>query len=106
MWNTSISLPVSDDISQDTSGFVTHNKQCIKGIPATKKDTTRADEVTAHQMGYVVSQVFVVDKACYNGAGYLIDDADSVTYDIKRTHKTDKGNLIELTCEVREHGKI
>lgn len=103
---TSISLPSADEISQDADGFVTHNKTFVKNIPARKKDTTRSDELMAHQMGYSVSCIFEIDSACYQKQGYLIDEADSVTYDIKRTHKKEKSNKIELTCEVRQNGKI
>lgn len=103
---TSISLPNSDDITQDQDGFVTHNKTFIKNIPARKMDTTRNDELMAHQMGYSVSAIFEIDSACYNKAGYLIDESDSTTYDIKRTHKKEKSQKIELTCEVRQNGKI
>lgn len=103
---TSISLPDTDNISQDNDGFVTHEKTYIKGIPARRKDTTRSDELMAHQMGYSVSCVYEIDSACYNRQGYLVDESDSVTYDIKRTHKKEKSNKIELTCEVRSDGKI
>lgn len=103
---TSISLPTGDEITQDQDGFVTHNKTFIKGIPARKMDTTRSDELMAHQMGYSVSCVYEIDSACYNKQGYLVDESDSVTYDIKRTHKKEKSNKIELTCEVRQNGKI
>lgn len=103
---TSISLPDTDNISQDNDGFVTHNKTYIKGIPARRKDTTRSDELMAHQLGYTASCIFEIDSACYNKQGYLIDEADETTYDIKRTHKKEKSNKIELTCEVRDHGKI
>lgn len=103
---TSISLPSKDEISQDQDGFVTHNKTYIKGIPARRKDTSRNDELMAHQMGYSVSCVYEIDSACYNHQGYLIDESDNVTYDIKRTHKKEKSQKIELTCEVRSDGKI
>lgn len=103
---TSISLPSADEITQDQDGFVTHNKTFIKGIPARKMDTTRSDELMAHQMGYSVSCVYEIDSACYNKQGYLVDESDSTTYDIKRTHKKEKSQKIELVCEVRQHGKI
>ena len=103
---TSISLPSADEITQDQDGFVTHNKTFIKGIPARKMDTTRSDELMAHQMGYSVSCVYEIDSACYNKQGYLVDESDSTTYDIKRTHKKEKSQKIELTCEVRANGKI
>ncbi len=106
MWNTSIALPVSDNPVQDESGFVTHEKTYLKGIPASRRDTTRADETSAKQMGYTVSRIYAIDKACYSGNGYLVDEEDNTVYDIKRTHVLDKSNLIELTCEVRENGKI
>lgn len=103
---TSISLPSKDDIVQDDDGFVTHNKTFVKNIPARKMDTTRSDELMAHQMGYSVSCVYEIDSACYNHQGYLVDESDNTTYDIKRTHKKEKSNKIELVCEVRQHGKI
>lgn len=103
---TSISLPTEDNIVQDEDGFVTHTKSYIRNIPARRKDTTRNDELVAHQMGYSVSAIFEIDSACYNKQGYLVDESDSVTYDIKRTHKKEKSQKIELTCEVRQHGKI
>lgn len=103
---TSISLPNSDDITQDQDGFVTHNKTFVKNIPARKMDTTRSDELMAHQMGYSVSCVYEIDSACYQKQGYLVDESDSTTYDIKRTHKKEKSQKIELVCEVRSDGKI
>lgn len=103
---TSISLPTEDEIVQDHDGFVTHHKKYIKNIPAMRKDTTRNDELMAHQLGYTVSAIFEIDSACYSKQGYLIDESDNITYDIKRTHKKEKSNKIELTCEVRDHGKI
>lgn len=103
---TSISLPSKDDIVQDNDGFVTHNKTFIRNIPARRKDTTRNDELVAHQMGYSVSAIFEIDSACYNKAGYLVDESDNTTYDIKRTHKKEKSQKIELVCEVRQNGKI
>lgn len=103
---TSISLPSKDEITQDEDGFVTHNKTFVKNIPARRKDTSRNDELMAHQMGYTVSAIFEIDSACYNRQGYLVDESDSVTYDIKRTHKKEKSQKIELVCEVRANGKI
>ena len=103
---TSISLPSKDEISQDQDGFVTHNKSYIKNIPARRKDTSRNDELMAHQMGYSVSCIFEIDSACYQKQGYLVDESDETIYDIKRTHKKEKSTKIELTCEVRENGKI
>lgn len=103
---TSISLPSKDEISQDADGFVTHNKTFVKNIPARRKDTSRNDELMAHQMGYSVSCIFEIDSACYQKQGYLVDESDSVTYDIKRTHKKEKSTKIELVCEVRQNGKI
>lgn len=103
---TSISLPDTDKISQDNDGFVTHNKSYIKNIPARRKDTSRNDELMAHQLGYTVSAIFEIDSACYNHQGYLVDESDSTTYDIKRTHKKEKSQKIELVCEVRQSGKI
>lgn len=107
MWNTSVKIPITDEKSQDSSGFVTHNKTYLEHIPASKKDTTRSDETLANQLGYTVSVIFEIDKACYNNnAAYLIDEQDNVVYDIKRKYNADKSNLVVLTCEVRENGKI
>lgn len=107
MWNTSVKIPIGDETEQDSSGFVTHKKKYLEHIPASKRNTTRSDETLANQLGYTVSAVFEIDKACYNGkAGYLIDEQDDVVYDIKRKYSAEKSNLISLTCEVRENGKI
>lgn len=107
MWNTSVSFPTGDKQTQDSAGFVTHEKTYLKGVPASRRDATRTDETLATQMGYTVSKVFECDKACYPaGAGYLIDESDSVEYDIKRAFTGEKENLIQLTCEVRDRGKI
>lgn len=106
MWMTSISLPDKDSITQDDSGFVSHEKTYIEHIPASSKDATRSDETLAKQMGYTVSKVFTIDKAIYSGQGYLIDESDNSMYDIKRAYTKEKSNLVELTCEVRENGKI
>lgn len=103
---TSISLPKDDTISQDADGFVTHNKTFVKNIPARRKDTSRNDELMAHQMGYSVSCIFEIDSACYQKQGYLVDESDETIYDIKRTHKKEKSQKIELVCEVRANGKI
>lgn len=103
---TSISLPDTDNITQDADGFVTHNKTFVKNIQARKMDTTRSDELMAHQLGYTASCIFEIDSACYNRQGYLVDESDSTTYDIKRTHKKEKSQKIELVCEVRQNGKI
>ena len=103
---TSISLPNSDEIVQDQDGFVTHTKSYVKNIPARKKGTTRNDELMALQLGYSVSAIFEIDSACYQKQGYLVDESDNTTYDIKRTHKKEKSQKIELICEVRDHGKI
>ena len=64
----SISLPSKDEITQDEDGFVTHNKTFVKNIPARRKDTSRNDELMAHQMGYSVyilySTKFEKGKMC------------------------------------------
>lgn len=107
MWNTSISFPTSDTLTQDTSGFQTHQKTYLTGIPATRQDATRQDEILAMQKGYTADCTFACDRACYPaGAGYLIDDSDNVEYDIRRTYRPEKSNLIVLTCEVRHRGKF
>ena len=106
MWTTSVSLPRTDEPTQDSSGFVTHVKTLLQGIPASRKDATRDDEMLANQFGYTASCIYEMDKACYNGAGYLIDENTMEIFDIKRTFSGEKSNMISLTCEKRERGKI
>ena len=106
MWNTSIAFPQSVSGTQDSAGFVRLDKTYLHGIPANRKDTTRSDETLANNMGYTVDRVYEVDRACYNGAGYLIDEFENVICDIKRVHTQDKSNLVSLACEVRENGKV
>lgn len=107
MWNTSVKIPIRDEISQDSAGFVTHHKSYLERIPACRKDSTRSDETLANQLGYTVSKVFEVDKSCItSNTAYLIDEEDNVVYDIKRKYSSEKSNLVVLTCEVRENGKI
>lgn len=106
MWNTSVSFPQSDSPLQDTAGFVTHDKTYLHGIPASRKDATRQDELLAYQYGYTVSRTYEVDAACYNGAGFLIDEFEQKIYDIKRVYHPEKSDTVVLTCEVRDRGKI
>ena len=106
MWTTAISLPVKNDEVQDTAGFVTDAKDYIGGIPANIKDTTRQDELAANQMGYTADVIVEIEAAAYNGAGYFIDEATGMEYDIKRTYRSDRANRINLTGQRRDHGKI
>ena len=107
MWITSVKFPISDTVTQDSSGFPTHSKTYREHIPASRKDASRQDELLAMQAGYTVDCTFEVDKATYpERCGYLIDESDGTEYDIKRTYTPDKSNRIILTCEVRQRGKI
>ena len=106
MWITSVKFPLSDDITQDSAGFVTHAKTWLEHVPASKRDTTRSDETLAQQFGYTADAVYVVDRACFpSGAGYLVDEADNTVYTIRRHYTGERTNTVELTCEVRENGK-
>lgn len=106
MWITSVRFPKTETTTQDSAGFVEDVIEYTSAVPASRRDATRNDETLAQSMGYTVSRIYTVDAMAYNGAGYLIDDIDGFIYDIKRTHQKDKSTKIELTCEVREHGKL
>lgn len=106
MWITTISLPVSNDGTQDADGFRPDSeKQYLTGIPANRKDTTRNDEMMASQMGYTADVVMEIDQACYSGQSEFIDEADGTRYNIQRTFRKDKSNLIQLIGSVRDRGK-
>lgn len=106
LWTNSISLPVKKVTEQNENGFLDEAWEFVGGIPASFKDTTRADETLANQCGYGVDVIVEIMACNYNGASFFVDEATGGMYDIRRTHKKEKSMRIELTGERREHGKI
>lgn len=106
MWNNSISLPVKKTTTQNADGLLNETWEFAERIPASFKDTTRADETLANQCGYGVDVIVEIMACNYNQASFFVDEATGQAYDIRRTHRKEKSMRIELTGERREHGKI
>lgn len=106
MWITSVSLPMKETTTQDPDGFPVTVIDWLEGVPASRKDTTRDDEILAKQAGYSADQTYELDKGCYSGQGYLKDEETGTVYDVKRSFIKEKSNVVALTCEVRDRGKI
>lgn len=106
MWNRSISLPVKKTTTQNADGLLNEKWEFVKGIPASFKDTTRADETLANQCGYGVDVIVEIMACNYNQASFFVDEATGQTYDIRRTHWKERSMRIELTGERREHGTL
>lgn len=101
MWNTSIKFPYGYKQETDKSGVKQNTPLYVCGIPANKKDTTRNDEILAKQIGYTAEVIYEVMECNYTGSSILIDESTDIEYEIKRSYKKEKSNLIELTCEKR-----
>ena len=106
MLTTSIALPVSNSESQDSAGFVQEDRDYQSGIPANVLDATRNDVLLANSSGYTADVIMEIEAAAYSGQGYFIDEATGDVYDIRRTFRKNYSNRIQLTGELREHGKI
>ena len=122
MWTTSIALPVSNrspreaiplvSVSRATSsGSVrttvrSFTRDYQSGIPANVLDATRNDVLLANSSGYTADVIMEIEAAAYSGQGYFIDEATGDVYDIRRTFRKNYSNRIQLTGELREHGKI
>lgn len=106
MWTTSIALPASNDETQDTAGFVQENRNFMTGIPANAIDATRNDVILANQDGYTADIIMEIEAAAYSGQGCFIDESTGRFYNIRRTFRKNRSNRIQLTGELREHGKI
>ena len=104
MWNGSISLPVKRMAGQNRNGFVTDERYEFTGnIPAQMMDASRSEQVSAHQMGYTADIVVSIMACNYNGAGFFVDDATGIIYDIRRTFIRPNSMTIELAGERREN---
>ena len=107
MWNKSISLPLPVLPEQDADGFpVPAGDSLIRHIPARQRTTSRIDETLASQEGYTIDMAVDIQKIAYAGQPYFIDEADGSVYDIRATRFRQKGTLVQLTGELREHGKV
>ena len=102
MWNKSISLPLPVLPEQDAPA----GDALIEHIPARQRTTSRIDETLASQGGYTIDMAVDINKVAYSGQSYFIDEADGAIYDIRATRPRQKGVLIQLTGELREHGKV
>lgn len=106
MWVTSITMIGSKEETQDSAGFVSENSEKITGIPANRLDTARNDEILANEAGYTADVIMEIEAAAYYGQSAFMDEATGNWYDIRRTFRKNKSNRIQLTGELREHGKI
>ena len=106
MSKKTILLPKSADRTQDSEGYVTDTVQRYIRCRASIKDTTRADEALASQDGYTASIICEINRRNYSGqAWFKVADTGEI-YDIRRTHNGDKKNMIALTGEIRQRGKL
>ena len=85
MKNSSISLPVKFEESQDSEGFIIKEPTLLKGIPASFTDATRNDEILAERKGYTVDQNIEITACNYHGEKWLIDESTGDIYDIRRS---------------------
>ena len=102
----SISLPFRKKSTQDSEGFPTEKWDYIKGVQANFQDTTRQDEILAHQLGYEATVIVEIAACAYNGASFFLDESNGQIYDIKRTYKPEKTGKLQITGERREHGRF
>ena len=101
MWNKSIKLVTGVTVETDEDGFDTETETYLEGIPASFSDTTRNDEIIAHQTGYTADQNIEILDCNYNGEKYLYDEEDGSRYEVKRAFHKNKSMNIVLTCERR-----
>lgn len=106
MWTKSIKLPVSVEKTRDEDGFESSEYHFLTGIPVNFTSTTRNDELMALQLGYN-ADVNIELMACnYNGQSFLIDEETDEIYNIKRSYRKNKSEMVTLTCERRERGEL
>lgn len=106
MWTTSITLVGHKEETQDSAGFISEESDKITGIPANSLDATRNDGILANESGYTADVIMEIDAAAYHGQSSFMDEATGDWYDIRRTFRKNRSNRIQLTGELREHGKI
>lgn len=104
MWDRSIKLPLSCEETRDADGFPTKKYTFASGIAANYRDVTRTDEILADQKGFRADAVFEILACNYSGQNWLVDESTDLEYDIKRSYRKDKANIVYLTCERRERG--
>lgn len=105
MNNTSIRLFAGKTKIRDSEGYAKEIEVWGDSIPASRKDSSRNDEILASQKGYTATAVYSIASVCYSGESELKDDADGSIYKIRRDFRKDKSMKVELTCEFRERGK-
>ncbi|MDO4648078.1 MAG: hypothetical protein Q4B26_05450 [Eubacteriales bacterium] len=106
MWTGAICLSTGTYTVTDDEGFDRNVIEYGDQIPANVMDVTRAEQELATQKGYKADVAVMVFAAAYTGQGYFLDVASGKEYSVARAFKADKANMIQLTGEVRDHGKI
>ncbi len=106
MWTGAICLSTGSSTITDDEGFDRLTIEYGDPIQANMLDVTRSEQELASQKGYNADISVSVFAAAYAGQGYFLDVATGTEYSIVRTFRADKANMIQITGEVREHGKI
>jgi hypothetical protein len=101
VWNDSIKLPNGYTETTDVDGFILKTPLYISGIPANFLSATRSDETLANQIGYTADVIIEIMECNYSGQNILIDEKDEKEYEIKRSHKAPRKEIIQLTCQRR-----
>lgn len=106
MQNQVIELPIEyrSESSYDSQGFWHWIVDEIRIVRANIKDVTRQDELLAKESGYTASIIVEIAKCAYNDEAQF--GYNGRYYDVKRTYAPDKSFKVQLTGELREHGKF
>lgn len=106
MQNQVIELPIeySSESSYDSQGFWHGIVDETRTVRANIKDVTRQDELLAKESGYTASIIVEISKCAYNGEAQF--RYQQRYYDVKRSYTPDKSFKVQLTGELREHGKF
>lgn len=105
MWTSAICFSVQSVVTENEDGGQELWESWGRQIPASFKDSTRDDEVLAHQFGFTADVNIEIMACNYDRQAYLMDAATGDIYDVKRTFKPERSGTIVLTCQRRERGK-
>lgn len=103
---TGVKFITNPGITHDAEGFDTFSEEWTETIPATVRDTTNKENVTAMQCGFNIDKIFVVMAATYNGTGILQDESTGYIYDIERVYNAQDTKTVILECSRRKEGII
>lgn len=103
MWNTSIKLPLSRDVTVDEEGFTKNTYRYMENIPASIRDVGRQDEIVADKYGYRADKIVEIMACNYASQSHLIDESDGAYYAVRRSFRPDKSMCIQLTVERSEN---